>query len=235
MPAVQTATSDLDACITRAEILALNGDAHAQKELVVSELAKVKQKFLARVNEHRVCLQMSIGFFQNLHRLEEMIGQAEKKYGESGEAESLMKRHLGERESLVKLFNFTMAEGGEIVGRVSAVGGSERAGGVRRLVGRVGEMRRAWQAMWEERERALRRGVESGQIMAEKGQISRDLDLLMNEIEHRRKNTGGTFEQVERNAENFRDITENMAVSGRFVSWGLEMLEKRKILLKTLF
>jgi len=65
--------------------------------------------------------------------------------------------------------------------------------------------------------------------MAEKGQINRDLDLLLNEIEHRRKNTGGTFEQVERNAENFRDITENMAVSGLVVSLGLAMLEKNKI------
>ena len=127
------------------------------------------------------------------------------------EAESLLKRHMCERENLAKIFSFTEAEGSEIVGRVGQSG--EGAEEVRRLLEQIGEMRRQWEECWEKRSGELRRSIEIGQMRGEKGQINRDLDLLLNEIDHRRKNAGNSFEQVERNAESFRDITENMAVS----------------------
>jgi len=217
MPTIKSFTNDIDECITRAEILALNGDAKGQKDLVINELTKVKEKFLTRINEFKVSLQASIGFFQNFNKLEEMIANAEKEYdecvvslGDLAETEYQLKKHLSERESFVKLFNFTVAEGDEVIGRGLGVGD------LRRLMARVGEMRKCWERMWEKKDKELRRCVESGQIMVEKGQIIRDLDLLANEVEHRRKNAGNSFEQVEKSAGNFRDITDNMTVSGSF-------------------
>ncbi len=48
MPSIRAATSEIDDCITRAEILSLNGDSQGQKDLIINELTKIKQKFLGR-------------------------------------------------------------------------------------------------------------------------------------------------------------------------------------------
>ena len=54
--------------------------------------------------------------------------------------------------------------------------------------------------------------------MIEKTQINRDLDLLLNEVEHRKKTTGTSFDQVEKNHESFHDISENMTV---IIEWNI--------------
>lgn len=69
MPTVKKITSEIEDCITRAEILSLNGDTQGQKELIINELTKLKQRFLARVNEYRILLQMAIRFFHNYHKV----------------------------------------------------------------------------------------------------------------------------------------------------------------------
>lgn len=43
--------------------------------------------------------------------------------------------------------------------------------------------------------------------------INRDIDVLTNEIEHRRRNMGRNLEEVQRSQEKFRDIAENLDVA----------------------
>ena len=69
MPTIKNITTEIEDCVTRAEILALNGDSQGQKDLIINELGKVKQKFLAKINEHKIFLQMLIGFFRNFHKV----------------------------------------------------------------------------------------------------------------------------------------------------------------------
>lgn len=115
---------DIEDCITKAEILSLNGDTQGQKDLIINELSKIRQRFLARVNEYKILLQMAISFFHNYHKLEGMITQSEQKCMSSKlpedliTAETMLKQHIVEKESVLKLLNFTSGEGEEIVYRV---------------------------------------------------------------------------------------------------------------------
>ena len=64
----------------------------------------------------------------------------------------------------------------------------------------------------QKKEKCFKRKLETIQIINEKSQINRDLDMLDNEVEHRRSNIGTNVEQVQRNVETFCEITENMNV-----------------------
>ena len=69
MPIVKKITHDIEECITRAEILALNGDTQGQKDLIINELTKVRQKFLSRLNEFKSLLQKTINFYKNFKKV----------------------------------------------------------------------------------------------------------------------------------------------------------------------
>ena len=116
-------TSEIEDCITKAEILSLNGDAQAQKESVINELTKCRQRFLNRINEVKVLLQMAIRFFHNNNKLDELITESGNKYKGSPlpndllSAETLLRQHFNERENIRKLVNFTSGEGNEIINK----------------------------------------------------------------------------------------------------------------------
>lgn len=124
MPTVKQISMDIEDCITKAEILSLNGDTQGQKDMIVNELTKIRQRFLARINEYKILLQMAIQFFHNYHKLEEIITESEQKCSNSDlpnditTAENMLKQHVLEREHVIKLLNFTSGEGDEIVYRV---------------------------------------------------------------------------------------------------------------------
>jgi hypothetical protein len=144
MPTVKRITTEIEDYITRAEILSLNGDTQGQKELIINELTKLKQRFLARVNEYRILLQMAIRFFHNYHKvtsilnveflfffffilrvkLEEIIDESHSKYKRTElpedliTAENVLKQHINEKDNVMKLISFTSSEGDEIVFRV---------------------------------------------------------------------------------------------------------------------
>lgn len=80
------------------------------------------------------------------------------------------------------------------------------------MLTRTEEHKRSWEKAWEEKQKALKRKLEHCQVMIEKNQIIRDLDLLMNEIEHRKSNIGHTYEQAQQSYNSFHDISENMNV-----------------------
>lgn len=65
-------TTEIEECITRAEILSLNGDTSGQKDMIINELTKIRQRFLARVNEYKILLQMAIRFFHNYHKVKKI-------------------------------------------------------------------------------------------------------------------------------------------------------------------
>lgn len=69
MPIVKNITADIEENITKAEILALNGDTQGQKDLIINELTKVRQKFLSRLNEFRNLLQKTINFYKNFKKV----------------------------------------------------------------------------------------------------------------------------------------------------------------------
>ena len=90
-----------------------------------------------------------------------------------------------------------------------------------------------WEHAWEERDHTLKRKLETCQIIIEKNQINRDLDLLFKEIEHRQKTEAMTYEQAQQNLKNFHDITENMSIcSENIVRWKSvvdSIMQKRRV------
>lgn len=124
MPTVKSILVEIEDFITKAEILSLNGETQGQKDMIINELTKMRQRFVSRINEMKSLLQMSISFFHNVYKLEEIISECERKYSSArpGEdlntAETSLRQHLSEKEKIVKLVNFTSSEGEEILHRV---------------------------------------------------------------------------------------------------------------------
>lgn len=83
---------------------------------------------------------------------------------------------------------------------------------VRKLMKKTEGNKMSWEKGWEEKQMSLKRRLETCQIMVEKNQIDRDLDLLLNEIEHRAQNLGHNLEQAQHCLLNFYDITDNLNV-----------------------
>ena len=65
MPTVKSIANELEEFITKAEILALNGDTKGQKDLIINELTKIRQRFLTRINDFKNLLQKTINFYRN--------------------------------------------------------------------------------------------------------------------------------------------------------------------------
>ena len=84
---------------------------------------------------------------------------------------------------------------------------------IRKFLAQIEERKKAWEKAWEDRDKCIKRKLETIQILGEKSQITRDLDLLVSEVEHRKKNVGSNLEQIQRNIECFSEITDNMNVS----------------------
>lgn len=77
---------------------------------------------------------------------------------------------------------------------------------------RTEEHKRSWERAWEDKQRALKKKLELCQVMIEKNQIMRDLDMLLNEIARKRSSIGHSYEFVQRDLKNFHQFTENMNV-----------------------
>lgn len=90
---------------------------------------------------------------------------------------------------------------------------SEAIEPVRKILHQLDERRKLLLKNWDEKEKLFKRKLETIQIMNERNQINRDLDLLMQEVENRKKKIGTTVEQVQRNVETFSEITDNMNVN----------------------
>jgi hypothetical protein len=69
MPTVKLITTEIEEFITKAEILALNGDTKGQKDLIINELTKIRQRFLTRINDFRTLLQKTINFYRNYNKV----------------------------------------------------------------------------------------------------------------------------------------------------------------------
>lgn len=149
-------------------------------------------------------------------------------------AETMLKQHFNERENVTKLINFTTGEGEEIVVRVRQQGAEPgTTDAVRKLLAKIEERKTQWEKAWEEREKALKRKLETFQIIIEKNQINRDIDLLFNEVENRKKNIGTTYEQAQRSLLSFNEITENMTIcSENITKWRStveKIIQKRRV------
>jgi hypothetical protein len=84
---------------------------------------------------------------------------------------------------------------------------------VKFILHRISDQHVNWEKLWQEKKRALRQRIETIQVLNEKSKINRDLDLLLNEVEHRKRKIGETYEEAQANLANFQDICSNMAVS----------------------
>ena len=89
---------------------------------------------------------------------------------------------------------------------------SEASESIRGVLRNLEELKQEWEANWEDTERCILSKIESTQILMEKNQIDRDLDLLQKEVDHRRNNLTLTYELIQRGLATFHDITENMNV-----------------------
>ena len=91
---------------------------------------------------------------------------------------------------------------------------------MRKVLVKIDDQKRAWEQAWIERDRKLKRKLETCQLSIERNQINRDVDLLLKEIEHRKRTEAMTYEQAQQNLKNFHDITENMSIcSENIVRW----------------
>ncbi len=91
---------------------------------------------------------------------------------------------------------------------------------MRKLLVKIEDQKHLWEHACKDRERKLKRKLETCQITIEKNQINRDLDLLFKEIDHRKRTEAMTYEQAQQNLKNFHDITENMSIcSENIVRW----------------
>ena len=66
---MQKATEDVEKHLKTADLLAMKGDTHGQRDQIVNDLLKIHTRFLARVGGYRFLLNMSEKFFQNLDQV----------------------------------------------------------------------------------------------------------------------------------------------------------------------
>lgn len=55
--------------MSTAELLSLKGNTKGQKDQIINELIKVRQRFTARIHEYQILLKMTIQFFRNLDQV----------------------------------------------------------------------------------------------------------------------------------------------------------------------
>lgn len=84
---------------------------------------------------------------------------------------------------------------------------------IRKALRNIDDLKQEWERSWEDTERAILNKIEFTQIMIEKNQINRDLDLLLKEVDLRRNNITLNFENIQRGLATFHNITENMDVN----------------------
>lgn len=199
--------------------MSMNGDTQGQKDQIIGELTRLRQRFLSRINEYKVLLQSSISFFHSYSRVEEMLAQTKERYTSAQlpndllNAETMLKELMSEKESILKLLKFTSGEGKELIRKIGdQFAESSVSCSVLKFLSKMEEHRLTWERSWSERERALIRKIETCQIIIEKSQINRDLEMLMKEIETRRKNIGTSYELIQRDLMNFASISENLNV-----------------------
>lgn len=199
--------------------MSMNGDTQGQKDQIIGELTRLRQRFLSRINEYKVLLQSAISFFHSYSRVEEMLTQIRERYTSAQlpndllNAETMLKELVSEKESILKLLKFTSGEGKELIRKIGdQFAESSVSCSVLKFLSKMEEHRLTWERSWSERERALIRKIETCQIIIEKSQINRDLEMLMKEIETRRKNIGTSYEMIQRDLMNFASISENLNV-----------------------
>ena len=102
----------------------MKGDTKGQKEQIVNELIKVRQRFHARIHEYQILIKMTIQFFRNLDQLDKLIEKTEKEYTQSElpsdltHAESMLEDHHRRQAEVKSLIDYTNTEGEKIVVRV---------------------------------------------------------------------------------------------------------------------
>lgn len=88
---------------------------------------------------------------------------------------------------------------------------------------RINEQKIDWDRAWHQRDKAWRRKCETMQLQVEKNKIDRDLDLLLGEVNKRKRNVGTTYEEIQNDLQNFQDICQNMTV-GKLIQNHLKLL-----------
>jgi hypothetical protein len=61
--------NDIDGCITGIDLLSLKGDPLNQKDLVIDDLVRTRQRFVSRINDNKALLQMLIKFFTDYSKV----------------------------------------------------------------------------------------------------------------------------------------------------------------------
>nr|XP_006823021.1 PREDICTED: titin-like [Saccoglossus kowalevskii] len=121
---VKKINQEIEERVKTAEMLALKGDTHGEKDLIVNELVKVHQRFQARLNEYQILLTMTISFYKSVTTLTEFMEKVEVEYRRTdlpthvSEAKIMLQQHDQDKDELSDLFRSTISTGSEIVTRV---------------------------------------------------------------------------------------------------------------------
>ena len=73
-------STEIDECIAKAEILSLNGDTQGYKDILITDLSKIRQEFLSKFNSHKILLQYASNFVNIYNSYEEALAKFQSKY-----------------------------------------------------------------------------------------------------------------------------------------------------------
>ena len=76
----------------------------------------------------------------------------------------------------------------------------------------IEQIRNLWEKHWIQKDKVLKRKLETLSLLTEKDSIDRDLDKIINYVTEREKNIGKTHEEVEINLEDFQNICQKTTV-----------------------
>lgn len=104
-------TREVEDRLRTGEQLAFRGETHGQKEQIITELVKVHQQFLSRINQTKSFLHSTINYLKNTSKLETQIHNDRRKFSslpnDIRTTELLLRQFEGEREKIVEIFNQT--------------------------------------------------------------------------------------------------------------------------------
>ncbi|XP_060064415.1 titin-like, partial [Ylistrum balloti] len=212
-PTFESAIEELDKHLSTAELMEMKGDTKGQKDMIVNELVKVRQRFQARIHEYRILIKMTIQFFRNLDQLDKLIEKTEKEYTQSelpsdlSLAESLLEEHKRKQKEVSSLINFTSGEGEKIVVRVRQTDAEAAAQeDVERVLMVTAEYKQRWNQAWEEQEKRLKQNLQICQFNYDLRQIHSEIDDLHHHLQARRGSYGNSLPAARMTSQAFKQF-----------------------------
>ncbi|XP_066996542.2 titin isoform X1 [Anabrus simplex] len=189
LPELKKAQAEIELRVKTAENLALKGDSHGQKEIIIDKLMELHNKLTLTITEYQILLQMLISFFKNLSEVEKTIENLQSQYHVTrlpnavADIELLLKEHEASRQAVIELFKFTQNESEQIISRINqqepAIPAKHDIERVTRLL-QIKQL--AWESAWTDRKLQLEQHFQLCQFDSDLQQINSTLSDLSKQL-----------------------------------------------------